>query len=147
MGYRRAHLVGVDRDCVVALEAGLPIVLHTAAAPSGENPRYQLGVFLYAVGADGVAREMAWGREYTADARADHVHFGAQGELALSLPAPGTYECDDHVTVHAEGVGRGGSVLLDPKPRITVLEHVGEQRFELDVPADAIRAAVQRALE
>ncbi|MCB9913620.1 MAG: carboxypeptidase regulatory-like domain-containing protein [Planctomycetes bacterium] len=147
MGYRRAQLLGVDGDREVVLDAGLPIVLHTAADPSGSEPAYELGVFLYAVSADGATREMAWGFEYTADPFADHVHFDAHGELALSVPAPGVYECDVHVTVLAEGVGRGGSVLLDPKPRITVLEHVGEQRFELDVPADATRAAVQRALE
>jgi hypothetical protein len=55
------------------------------------------------------------------------------------------YECDVHVTVVSGGVGRGGSVELSPRPRITVLAGDSEQLFELAIPEEAVRAAVERA--
>jgi hypothetical protein len=136
--------VSTDRE--VVLDAGFPIRLHTSAAPSGGEPKYMLGAFLYSVDANGVARGMAWGPEYTADYSAARIHFDERGELALRMPAAGVYECDVYVSVLAGNMGRGGHVELSPKPRITVLASPAEQLFELSIPEDAIKAAVEGAL-
>lgn len=145
-GYQRQRLMNVSADREVVLDAGFPIRLRTSAKPSGGEPKYMLGVFLYSVDANGVTRGMAWGPEYMAGYGADRVHFDEHGELALRMPAAGVYECDVSVTVLAANVGRGGHVEISPKPRITVLASFVEQLFELSIPEDAVKEAVERAL-
>jgi len=146
-GYARQRISGVSADRDVVLDAGLPIRLHTSAKPSGGEPKYVLGVFLHSVDANGVTRGLAWGPEYTANHYTnDRTDFDERGELALRMPAAGVYECEVTVSVLAGNVGRGGSVELSPKPRITVLASRSEQLFELTIPEDAIRAAVDSAV-
>jgi hypothetical protein len=60
-GYVRQRLsnVGTDRD--VVLEPGFPIRLRTSLQPWGKEPKYLVGVLLYAVDAAGVRRGPAWG--------------------------------------------------------------------------------------
>jgi hypothetical protein len=41
-------------------------------------------------------------------------------------------------------VGRGGSLHLDPSPRITVLDTEELQTFHIDIPQHVLDATVQR---
>jgi len=145
-GYQRQRLADVSADREVVLDAGFPIRLRASARPSGGEPRYLLGAFLYSVDANGATRGMAWGPEYTADSSGRRVHFDEHGELALRMPDAGVYECDVQVTVLAGNMGRGARVELSHKPRITVLPSSTEQLFELSIPEDAVKAAVESAL-
>jgi hypothetical protein len=145
-GYARQRIANVSADRDVVLDAGFPIRLRTSARPSGGEPEYTLGVMLHSVDPNGVARGLAWGPEYAANYTSDRSHFDEHGELALRMPAAGVYECEVRVSVLAGNVGRGASVELSPKPRITVLASSGEQRFELSIPEDAVKAAVESAL-
>jgi hypothetical protein len=145
-GYARQRIASVDADREVVLDAGIPIRLRTSTKPSGGEPKYVLGVMLQFVDANGLTRGPAWGREYTADYTTDRTQFDEHGELALRMPAAGVYECDVRVSMLAGNMGRGASVALSPRPRITVLASRAEQLFELSIPEDAIRTAVESAL-
>jgi hypothetical protein len=145
-GYARQRIVNVSADREVVLDSGFPIRLRTSAKPSGGEPKYMLGVWLHSVDANGLTRGLAWGPEYTANYKSDRTHFDEHGEIALSMPAAGMYECDVTVTVLAGNMGRGGSVGLSPSPRIIVLANRAEQLFELTIPEDAVKAAVESAL-
>ncbi len=141
-GYQRQRLSRVSADQDVVLDAGLPIRLHVDAAPSGTDPKYMLGTYLFTVDEKGVTGKQAWGADYQAGYAFDRTYFGERGELALRMPAAGVYECHVFVTVVVNGVFRGANVELASKPRITVLANPAEQLFELSVLEAAVKAAV-----
>lgn len=146
-GCARQRIVNVRADRVVVLDAGFPIRLFTRTRPSGSDPKYMLGALLYSVDANGVRSGLAWGPEYTSGFSSDRSHFDERGNLTLRMPEPGVYECDVSVTVLGDDhVARGAPVELSPKPRITVLASHAEQLFELSIPEDAVKAAVEGAL-
>lgn len=146
-GYARQRFVNVSADREVVLDAGFPIRLRASAEPSGVEPKYMLGAFLYCVGANGVRRGPAWGQEYTTDYTSERGHFDERGDLILRMPAAGVYECDVFVTVLGnDHVSRGAPVVLVPKPRITVLASPAEQIFELTIPRHAVQGAIEGAL-
>ena len=145
-GYARQRIANVSADRDVVLDAGFPIRLRTSAKPSGGQPKYVLGVMLHTVDANGIARGLAWGPEYTANYTNARTDFDEHGEIALRMPAAGVYECEVTVSVLAGNMGRGASVELSPRPRITVLASSKEQIFELSIPDDTVKAAVERAL-
>jgi RNA polymerase sigma-70 factor (ECF subfamily) len=138
-GYRARHLQGVADDARVVLDDGIAVQLRAGAQSIGRTPHHRLGVHLYDVDAAGVRRDATYGRAYPWQLR----YFDASGELAISVPQPGVYECE--VFVYVEGddhVGRAGPVPMPP-PRITVLERGEPQVFDLGIPQAAVDAAVQ----
>jgi hypothetical protein len=141
-GFREQVLAGLASDARVVLDEGLLVRLRAGAPAAETRSPYALFVLLYRVGDDGVARETIYRDAFPVERR----RFDGEGELALHLPGPGVYECSLHVSVlRADHVGSGAPVELSPRPRFTVRELDLEQVFELDVPAEAIARAVERA--
>ena len=64
----------------------------------------------------------------------------------MRMPGPGVYECRAFVYSGEERVGRSARVELPDALRITVLESVADQVFDLDIPQAAVDAATERAV-
>jgi hypothetical protein len=147
-GYLRQQLANVSVDQEVVLEAGYPIRLHTSTRPGGSKPQYTLNLHLFRVDENGRFNGPAWGQEIWSDFSGKRYQFDEHGELALRMPAAGTYDCSVGVTVSVDGRSfRGGTVVLEPNPRITVLAGDTEQLFEIAISEEAVQAAIQKALK
>ncbi|MFO1078480.1 MAG: hypothetical protein U1E73_12220 [Planctomycetota bacterium] len=142
-GCRVQHLQAVSGDTRVELDPGIEVRLRAGTKVNGTSPYWHLAVDLYGVRADGGRGERTYGDAFPWDRQT----FDADGELALRLPGPGTYTCRFRVYVDNHGVGCGGMVAMDPPPRFTVVESDSPQVFELNVPTEAVAAAVAKALQ
>lgn len=140
-GYREVRLTDVQNDLEVTLTTALQIRLVTDARPIGLDPDYHLGMFIYYVNARGNQGSIVYGGTLVHN----RMKFDAEGQALLPVPGPGTYVVVPKVYVrNKDNVGRGGSLQLDPSPRITVLDTEELQTFHIDIPQHVLDATVQR---
>ncbi|MFO1078483.1 MAG: carboxypeptidase-like regulatory domain-containing protein [Planctomycetota bacterium] len=143
-GYRPQRVQGVAEDTRIVVDTGIEVRLHAGTAGRGSNPHWELGIELFDLEPDGTRGGLTYGEAFPHERR----FFDGNGELALRLPRPGTYECQFFLFVAGDDrVGRGAPVKLQRLPRITVVESTAPQVFELDIPAGAITTAVAAALK
>ncbi|MCC6409203.1 MAG: hypothetical protein IT453_18740 [Planctomycetes bacterium] len=138
-GFASKRIEGVSLDRDVALELGFPVLLHLDVPPSANRPPCTYYAILKSVDARGEPAGLAGGAAYKP------AYFDGRGELALRLPALGTYECEVRLALTHAGVGRGARIEIDPTPRITA--DTSERRFDLTLSAAAIDAAIAKALQ
>ncbi|MBI5433574.1 MAG: carboxypeptidase regulatory-like domain-containing protein [Planctomycetes bacterium] len=138
-GFASTRIEGVSLDRDVALEAGFPVLLHLDVPPNANRPPCTYYAILKSVDARGEPTGLAWGAAFKP------AYFDGHGELALRLPALGTYECEVQLALTHAGVGRGARIELVSTPRITA--DTSERRFDLTLSAAAVDAAIAKALQ